>query len=457
MFQYVKLCRNYPLIKGERGITMKCKFCSAELEETVTICPECGNDLTQSPEETKNPKKTWKIVLTIIAGICLLGVLAGAVLYGYGVDLGPRENDVYYNDSYTIKDAKLEKKADTVVATMGNQVLTNGQLQSFYWMGVFDFLDYYAYYLDMIGLDIEKPLDEQVCDEATGMTYQQMFLESALESWRRYATLVRMSEESGFVLSSEQQQYLDDFENHMKTLAADNKYDDVEEFIDKELFPGGSLKDYYEYNRLSFIALTYYDTLYETLMPTEAEIEAYYTEHETEFKNNGFAKEDGDYYDVRHILIEVKGTTGEDGKVTYSDADWEACRAEAQQILDDYLAGEKTEDAFAALAKEKSKDPGSAEYGGLYQELTKDTNFVEEFKNWYLDESRKVGDTGLVKSSYGYHVMYFSGSTPIWESETKTMVLSENTSKMLEDAKEKWPMEVNYNKISLGYVDLAAE
>lgn len=436
---------------------MKCKFCSAELEETVTICPECGNDLSEFAEENKKPKKTLKIVLAVIAGVCLLAVLAGAILYSVGVDFGPRENDVYYRDSYTVKDTKLEKKGDTVVATVGNQVLTNGQLQSYYWMGVFDFLDYYSYYLEAIGLDIEKPLDEQICDEETGMTFQQMFLESALESWRRYATLVKMSEDEGFVLSPEQQKYLDEFETQMNKLAADNKYEDVEEFIDKELFPGGSLKDYYEYNRISYVALSYYDTLYEKLMPTAEEIEAYYTEHETEFKNNGFAKEDGNYYDVRHILIEVKGTKGEDGKTIYTDADWEACRAEAQQILDGYLAGEKTEDAFAALAKEKSKDGGSAENGGLYQQLTKETNFVEGFKNWYLDESRKPGDTGLVKSTYGYHIMYFSGATPIWEHETQSMVLSENTSKMLEDAKEKWPMEVDYKKISLGYVDLAAE
>ena len=34
---------------------------------------------------------------------------------------------------------------------------------------------------------------------------------------------------------------------------------------------------------------------------------------------------------------------------------------------------------------------------------------VEPFETWCFDESHKVGDTGIVESTYGYHVMYFSG------------------------------------------------
>lgn len=34
---------------------------------------------------------------------------------------------------------------------------------------------------------------------------------------------------------------------------------------------------------------------------------------------------------------------------------------------------------------------------------------VEDFENWCFDASRQVGDTGIVESTYGYHVMYFSG------------------------------------------------
>ena len=34
---------------------------------------------------------------------------------------------------------------------------------------------------------------------------------------------------------------------------------------------------------------------------------------------------------------------------------------------------------------------------------------VSAFNNWCFDENRKPGDTGIVETSYGYHVMYFVG------------------------------------------------
>ena len=34
---------------------------------------------------------------------------------------------------------------------------------------------------------------------------------------------------------------------------------------------------------------------------------------------------------------------------------------------------------------------------------------VKPFQDWSLDESRQTGDTGIVKTDYGYHIMYFVG------------------------------------------------
>ena len=87
--------------------------------------------------------------------------------------------------------------------------------------------------------------------------------------------------------------------------------------------------------------------------------------------------------------------------------------------------------------------------------------YMEHFENWYVDESRQVGDTGLVKNTQssvqGYHIMYFASSEPIWQYESQSAVLSERTSAMMDEAKAKWPMEVNYKNIVLGNVDLSAE
>ncbi|MBQ3135874.1 MAG: peptidylprolyl isomerase [Clostridia bacterium] len=77
---------------------------------------------------------------------------------------------------------------------------------------------------------------------------------------------------------------------------------------------------------------------------------------------------------------------------------------EAQDILAGYLAGDKTEDAFAELAKKHSSD-GNAEQGGIYEDVPQG-QMVPEFENWSLAEGRKAGDVGIVETTYGYHIMY---------------------------------------------------
>lgn len=80
----------------------------------------------------------------------------------------------------------------------------------------------------------------------------------------------------------------------------------------------------------------------------------------------------------------------------------------AVEVLTKYLDGKKTEDSFAALAKEFSED-SNAEQGGLYEDVPLG-QMVPSFENWSTLLTRKAGDVGIVESNYGYHVMYFVDS-----------------------------------------------
>lgn len=115
---------------------------------------------------------------------------------------------------------------------------------------------------------------------------------------------------------------------------------------------------------------------------------------------------------VRHILAAFAGgTQNEDGTVTFSDEEKAAAKAKADEILAAYEAGEKTEEAFAALATEKTDDTGSKATGGLYENIIHTSNYVEPFLNWCIDDARTPGETGIVETEYGYHVMYFVGDS----------------------------------------------
>lgn len=112
---------------------------------------------------------------------------------------------------------------------------------------------------------------------------------------------------------------------------------------------------------------------------------------------------------VRHILVAFEGGTYDDttGTTTYSDDEKAAAKATAEELLATFTAGEATEEAFAALANENSDD-GDGTTGGLYENVYPG-QMVTNFNDWCFDASRQVGDTGIVESEYGYHVMYFSG------------------------------------------------
>lgn len=448
---------------------MICKNCEKELPEGSVLCCFCGTPVEEEPVqetaleetsvETKQKPKWWTIVLVALAGLVLVAVLAAAVLYGLGKNpiemLKPKGNTIAAKESYTVEDDKARKDKEVVVATVGDRTLTNGELQIYYWETVYNFLNENYYYLSMYGLDLEKPLDEQMYPLEDNKTWQQFFLETALGAWQRYTTLQVLAQENGFVVDAQMQEFLDGLPANAETNATYYGFTSAQEWLEADCGAGVSLEGYYNYVRAYYEGTAYLTTRYDEMNPTAEEVEAYFQEHETTFAANGVTKESGNYYDVRHILIEIEGgTKDENGNMVYTDEEWETCRQKAQDILDQWAAGEATEDSFAQLAVQYSADGGSSADGGLYTDLTEQTNFVEEFKDWYLDENNQAGSTGLVKSVYGYHIMYQCEIRPIWFDSAQAELLTDRVSEMIDEGMENYPIKINYKKIVLGDKEL---
>ena len=119
---------------------------------------------------------------------------------------------------------------------------------------------------------------------------------------------------------------------------------------------------------------------------------------------------------VRHILVTPEHAADEaedahaDGE-SYSAEELAAAKQEAEELYAQWQSGEATEESFAELANEKSDD-GDGTTGGLYTNVTPG-QMVQAFNDWCFDASRKAGDTGIVQSEYGYHIMYFVGNSDI--------------------------------------------
>lgn len=418
------------------------------------MCPACGA-LVQNHGGNK---KLWIIGACVLI-VLLAAVLCATVLRGAQKEPAeqptestnpsseqPKENTVYYKGSYTVEADEANALRDQVVATVDGEELTNGRLQVFYWNQIIDFLNRYGSVAIYYGLDYTQPLDAQTFDDETGLTWQQYFLENALNAWMQYTLLAKKAEADQFELPEEYADYLDKLEETLGEQAESEGYASAEELIQGDMGASCTLEDYRNYLRVYYIANLYFTQLVEEMDITAEELEAYFTENEENLSAQGITKDSGKLIDVRHILLIPEG---EDGATTYSDEEWEACRVKAQELLDQWLAGEHTEESFAALAGEKSEDPGSKDNGGLYDYVA-EGDMVEPFEDWCFDESRQEGDYGLVKTSYGYHIMYYVGGDEGWIRLCESGVRGEKASTLLEELTGGMTLEADYTAMVLG-------
>ena len=193
---------------------------------------------------------------------------------------------------------------------------------------------------------------------------------------------------------------------------------------------------------MSFVnrATLYFADWYEKAVPTDAEIDLYYKENEKMFVDGGAGKDAGNIVDVRHILVMVEND------------DWAAAEKEANEILQQFKAGGATEELFAQLANQYSDDSGSNTAGGLYTGV-QPGRMVEVFNDWIMDDSRKYGDTAVLKADYyyqGYHVIFFVSGQPIWKTAVEQTMISERSTEMVQKTMEKWTMEQFEENFKLG-------
>ncbi|WP_300757562.1 peptidylprolyl isomerase [uncultured Oscillibacter sp.] len=131
--------------------------------------------------------------------------------------------------------------------------------------------------------------------------------------------------------------------------------------------------------------------------------------------------------DIRHILVSLGTGSIAEGEEGYEDQQAQLkadAHAKAEELLAQWQSGEATEDSFAALALKESAD-GSKYDGGLYTEVYQG-QMVTEFNDWCFDTARQSGDTGVVDTQYGSHVMYFSGvNAARWQTQVAANLRTE--------------------------------
>ena len=163
-------------------------------------------------------------------------------------------------------------------------------------------------------------------------------------------------------------------------------------------------------------------------------------------KTSKASVEEDETYTVRHILVAPESgcnsSSSTSEKTEYTDEQWAAAKKKADSILAKFNKTDKSEYEFAKLAEQYSTDSASTSsgsndsFGGLYESVTLG-QMVPDFEKWSIDDSRKYGDTGIVKSDYGYHIMFFINDCPEYQSKIIAQIKSDRLSNMIDKAEIK--------------------
>ena len=148
-----------------------------------------------------------------------------------------------------------------------------------------------------------------------------------------------------------------------------------------------------------------------------------------------------------HILINEKNfkdesheghNHGTDDKDAISEETDALAKKEADRLLAEFLKGEIKKEAFEALAKDKTQD------SGVFYPDTRPGQMVSEMDEWLFAEDRKVNDTAVIKTEYGYHVTWLVEiGEELWFVESKDDYYAEILEKWVDDMEAKTPLTVN--------------
>jgi peptidyl-prolyl cis-trans isomerase D len=117
---------------------------------------------------------------------------------------------------------------------------------------------------------------------------------------------------------------------------------------------------------------------------------------------------------VRHILFMTQGKP---------PADEPKIKAQAEDVMNQIKSGKAK---FEDMVQKYSEDPGSKDKGGVYPNLQRNGQMVKEFEDAAF--TQKPGDLGLVKTSYGYHIVQVVSREPAHQQsfdEVKAAIASQ--------------------------------
>lgn len=274
------------------------------------------------------------------------------------------------------------------------------------------YTSYYELYFQGMGLDISKPLNEQI-NKDTGETWADFFVDSALETAKSDYTLAKLAEAEGFALPQEDADIVDSQMNSIESTAKLYGYSNGNTYLDMVYGHGANMKSYRTYLERTALANAYYDAHYDALTYDDAAIEAYAGEHPNNFNSYNYS-----YSYLSYTEFRQGGTEDENGNKTYSDAENAAARKALKEAAEEMATAKTLEELKEKAEKVEVNETSDVAVNDETRVLY--TSMNTALADWLADASRKAGDIAAIPNisgegdqavTNGYYVVYFAGKT----------------------------------------------
>ena len=350
---------------------------------------------------------------------------------------------LFCKDTYLVPEEDFDP--DTTVAWLGGEALTAGQLQAYYWLEV-------CGYTGEPLPDLTKPLEEQLCPlTQEGLSWQHYFLRRAIEAWQLEQGLVLAAREPMPVTEA---LFQPNEENHKTYFPAGIPAEKVL-YADRDCFTPNSVHQAYLDSLPEVLSRLASDSGAESIgalagtrdSDVAAAAErlnlAYMFFTEKTWEEAKEASFDEDTVSLRHCLLIPNSD---------SEEDWAACKVRAGTLLNDWknhwLATRNGDSHFARLANENSMDEGTRADGGLLTGIRRG-QLLAPLEDWCFGDARKPGDTAVLQSELGVHIVYFRSRQTQTAAEEADEAFDACAAALLEQAASYGKAEVDYSAVIL--------
>ena len=305
----------------------------------------------------------------------------------------------------------------TVAATVGDEKIDSVEMNYYYIDAINNVYSQYGDYAEtmfqMMGLDTSKPLDDQVYDEESGMTWADYFLDIAIQNAKSDYILAAEAKAQGFTLSDEDQDALNNIKPNLDLYATISGLPNGTAYLCSLYGKGASISSYLEYAKRSMLAENFYEEYKNNISFDYNAIANRDCESPQDFNN----------YDFIYYYIDYTKYFDISDDSYYTDDQIDKAIAWAKKTADMLATCENAEsfkDTVANLAYQ-----GIANQSISYSYYTAYDKINIAYRDWITDNSRIRGDIKVfennsittdaygneVKELKGYYVVCYEGMT----------------------------------------------